>query len=367
MSGGASATLPARHLALGGRPVTLGDATAVAGYAHGLDAEVAAVREAAGLLDLSHLGAVEVTGPDRHAFVNRVACNDVTLLVAGQLQFSALLTERGTFLDEITVLRFDERLVLVTNAENAARAWTHLVEQKRGANIRLRDIGPETGHLGLEGPRAEALLRLLTDRPISALPFRGILRARVAGCDVLCARHGYSGEDGFELLCRERDVDALWTALAAAGAVPVGMAARDRLRLEMGYVAWGFELNDAVQPPEAGLARIAPLGKGAPFVGLPALKEAAEHGPLRRLAGLRPVAPAAPLVPGDEVFARGRSVGRLCSAAPSRYAGGTIATAYLTPGLHVPGTPLVVVHDGAEVPAVTVARPFIGPRSRRPA
>lgn len=365
MSAGVPAPLAQRHRVHGGEPLPLGDAVAVAQYAAGLDAEVTAVREAAGVLDLSHLGAVEVTGPDRNAFVNRVACNDVSLIAPGQLQFSALLTDRGTFMDEITVLRFDERLVLITNAENATRAWTHLVEQKRGANIRLRDIGAETGHLGIEGPRAEAVLQPLADRALGGLPFRGITRARIAGCDVFCARHGYSGEDGFELLCRERDLDALWTALVNAGAAPVGMAARDRLRLEMGYVAWGFELNDTVQPAEAGLARIAPLGKGAPFVGLPALREAAEHGPLRRLAGVRPVEPAARLVPGDEVFARDRSVGRLCSAAVSRYAGGTIATAFLTPGLHAPGTPLVVVRDGAEVPAVTAARPFIGPRSRR--
>ncbi len=355
-----------RHRALGAAFGELGGKPVVLGYPAGRDAEVRAVRESAGILDLSHLGTIEVTGPDRNAFVNRIACNDVAALEAGRVQFSALLLETGGFLDEITVLRFDERLLLVLNAENAARAWTHVVEQKRGANIRLRDVGTETGQLGIEGPRAEALLQPLCDRSLASLPFRGVMRARVAGCDVFCARQSYSGEDGIELLCRERDLPVLWDAIVAAGAVPFGLAARDLLRLEMGYVAWGKELDDTVLPAEAGLSWIAPLRKGAPYIGESALKAAAQRGLMRRLVGLRPDDAAAPLADGDEVRARGRAVGHLCSVGTSAYAGGTIATAYVAPGQHEVGTPLVVVHDGVEVPATVVARPFIGPRSRRP-
>jgi aminomethyltransferase len=355
-----------RHRAHGARFGELGGRPVVLGYAAGRDAEVRAVREAVGLIDLSHLGTFEVTGPDRNAFVNRIACNDVAALESGRVQFSALLNERGGFLDEITVLRFDERLLLVVNAENADRAWTHIVEQKRGTNVRLRDVGIATGHLGIEGPGTEALLQPFCDRALAALPFRGVIRATVAGCDVFCARQSYSGEDGIELLCRDRDLPVLWDALVGAGAAPFGLDARDLLRLEMGYVAWARELDDATLPAEAGLGWIAPLGKGAPYIGEGALKLAAQRGLLRRLVGLRPDDPHAALAAGDEVRARGRAVGQLCSVGTSSYAGGTIATAYVAPGQHEPGTPLLVVHDGLEVPATVVARPFIGARSRRP-
>lgn len=357
--------LSSRHALLGARLGTLGETTVVRGYPEGRAAEVHAVREAVGVLDLSHLGAFEVSGPDRNAFVNRVACNDVAALAPDQLHFSALLTERGTFLDEITVLRFAERLLLIVNAENTARAWDHIVEQKRGANIRLRDISIETGQLTVEGPGAEALLQPLADRALSALPFRGIARARIAGCDVFCARQSYSGEDGIELLCRERDLGSLWDAIVDAGARPFGLDARELLRLEMGYVAWGAELDETVMPAEAGLAWIAPTNKGAPFVGARAVRAAAARGPIRRLAGLRPEVAELPLAAGDEIHARGRLVGRICSTDMSQYAGGTIATAYLTPGLEVPGTPLMVHRGAVQVSAMTVGRPFIGPRSRR--
>jgi len=357
--------LASRHTALGAAFGSLGPAQVVLGYPAGRETEVASVRERVGVLDLTHLGAIEVSGPDRNAFVNRVACNDVSKLQAGQLHFSALLTEQGTFLDEITVLRFAERLLLIVNAENAAAAWLHVVEHKRGANIRLRDIGAETGHLTVEGPGVDALLQPLADRDLATLPFRGIMRARMAGQDVFCARQSYSGEDGIELLCRERDLPELWDAVIAAGAAPYGLAARNLLRLEMGYVAWGAELDGTVMPAEAGLAWIAPTDKGVRFVGQSALRAAAVRGPLRRLAGVRPDDPATSLTAGDEILARGRVVGRICSTDRSHYANGTIATAYLTSGLEQPGTPLIVLRGGVEIPASTVRRPFIEARSRR--
>ena len=157
----------------------------------------------------------------------------------------------------------------------------------------------------------------------------------------------------------------LWDAVTAVGAAPYGLAARNLLRLEMGYVAWGAELDGTVLPAEAGLAWMAPTDKGVRFVGQSALRAAAVRGPLRRLAGVRPDDPATSLTAGDEILARGRVVGRICSTDRSHYANGTIATAYLTSGLEQPGTPLIVLRGGVEIPASTVRRPFIEARSRR--
>src|SRR5437667_11889389 len=280
--------LHAIHVALGANMVPFGGYEMPVAYPAGINAEHRAVREGAGIFDVSHMGEFEVTGPDRNAFVQKVTCNDVGALRPGQAQYSALLTEQGTFVDDCLVYRFEDRLMLVVNAANIAADWVHIVAQKRGANVRLRNISEEVALLAVQGPKAEALVGSLTAVGVAMIPYYHFTEGKVAGVQCFISRTGYTGEDGFELYCRAADAEKLWHALVGAGrAEPVGLGARDTLRLEAGLPLYGNDIDDTTTPYEAGLSFIVKLEKGAPFTGLEALKRQKLEGVGRRLVGFR--------------------------------------------------------------------------------
>ena len=185
-------------------------------YPTGILAEHHAVRTGAGVFDVSHMGEFEITGPDRNAFVNRVTCNDVSALEPGGVQYSAILTPEGTFVDDCTVYRFEDKLMIVVNASNTASAWEHIVEQKGGINVRLKDISSEVGLLSVQGPHAEGLLQPLTATRLPDIAYYHFVIGKVAGAECFISRTGYTGEDGFELYCRERDTVKVWEALIVA-------------------------------------------------------------------------------------------------------------------------------------------------------
>src|SRR2546422_139335 len=163
--------LHAIHARLGAKLVLFGGYEMPVSYPAGITAEHKAVREAVGVFDVSHMGEFEVTGPDRNAFVQRVTCNDVGALRPGQAQYTALLTEQGTFLDDCVVYRFDDRVMMVVNAANIGKDWEHVVAHKRGANVRLKNVSDETGLLAVQGPRAEALIAPLTSLGVAMIPY----------------------------------------------------------------------------------------------------------------------------------------------------------------------------------------------------
>src|SRR6266513_485138 len=215
------------HVSLGAKMVPFGGYKMPVTYTRGIAEEHRAVREAVGLFDVAHMGEFEVTGPDRNAFVQRVTCNDVGALKPGQAQYSALLTEQGTFVDDCLVYRFEDRLMLVVNAANIATDWAHIVAQKRGANVRLRDISDATALLAVQGPGAEALLAPLTPIGVAMIPYYQFVEGKLASVQCFLSRTGYTGEDGFELYCRAADAETPWHPLAAAGrAKPCQLGAR---------------------------------------------------------------------------------------------------------------------------------------------
>src|SRR5256885_9548351 len=158
------------HVSLGAKMVAYGGYDMPVSYPAGIAAEHRAVREHVGVFDVSHMGEFEVSGPDRNAFVQRVTCNDVGALKPGQAQYSGILTDQGTFVDDCLVYRFEDRLMLVVNAANIAADWAHIVAQKRGANVRLRDISDDTALLAVQGPGAETLLAPLTPAGVAMSP-----------------------------------------------------------------------------------------------------------------------------------------------------------------------------------------------------
>ncbi|HXG44832.1 MAG TPA: glycine cleavage system aminomethyltransferase GcvT [Gemmatimonadales bacterium] len=346
------------HLALGARMVPFAGWEMPVQYPTGILAEHRAVREAVGIFDVCHMGEFEVTGPDRNAFVNRITSNDVAVLEPGQVQYSCLLNERGTIVDDCTVYRFDDKLMLVVNAANIEKDWAHVVAHKRGANVRLRNISAEVGLLAVQGPAAEALVQAHTALPLGELGYYRFETGQVAGVDCFLSRTGYTGEDGFEIYCRAAAVGRLWEALAGPGkAQPVGLGARDTLRLEVGYALYGNDIDETVTPFEAGLGWITKLDKGCPFVGEEALKIQKLNGVRRKLVGFRVVGRGIPR-PGYPVLVDGAPVDVVRSGTMSPSLGYGIGTTYLPVRLAAPGTRFQVEIRGERVEAEVVKRPF---------
>lgn len=345
------------HKALGAKLVPFAGWEMPVQYSGGILAEHHAVRTAAGIFDVSHMGEFEISGPDRNALVNRVTCNDVAALEAGGVQYSAILTPEGTFVDDCTVYRFEDKLMIVVNASNVARAWEHIVDQKGGANVRLKDISDEVGLLALQGPTAQALLQPLTDTRLDDIGYYRFAVGRIHGAQCFISRTGYTGEDGFELYCRERDTVALWQALTAAGARPIGLGARDSLRLEMGYALYGHDIDDTITPLEAGLGWIVKLDKGSPFTGDRALREQKQRGVTRKLVGFRLDGRGFPRH-GYPVYLNGRDVDVVRSGTMSPSLGQAIGTTYLPADAAKVGTKFEVECRGERIPAEVVKRPF---------
>ena len=346
-----------RHRALFAKMVPYAGWEMPVQYPTGILAEHHAVRTGAGIFDVSHMGEFEVTGPDRNAFVNRVTTNDVSRLEPGGVQYSALLTPQGTFVDDCTVYRFDDKLMIVVNAANTARAWEHIVDQKGGINVRLKDISGEVGLLAVQGPRAQELLQPLAGMPLDQIAYYHFDVGQIAGAQCFVSRTGYTGEDGFELYCRDRDTVALWDAITAAGAQPIGLGARDSLRLEMGYALYGNEIDDTITPLEAGLGWIVKLDKGAPFLGQEALRAQKQRGVTRRLVGFRLEGRGFPRH-GYPVFHEGREVDVVRSGTLSPSLGVGIGTTYLPAAAAKPGTRFEVDCRGQRLAAEVVKLPF---------
>src|SRR5881628_3844105 len=354
------------HVTLGAKLVPFGGYEMPVSYPGGIAAEHRAVRERVGVFDVSHMGEFEVTGPDRNAFVQRVTCNDVGALKPGQAQYSAILTDQGTFVDDCLVYRFADRLMLVVNAANIAADWAHIVAQKRGANVRLRNVSDATALLAVQGPEAETLLAPLTPVGVAMIPYYHFAEGKVAGVQCFISRTGYTGEDGFELYCRAGDLETLWHALAGAGrAEPCGLGARDTLRLEAGYPLYGNDIDDTVTPFEAGLGWIVKLEKGADFVGLAALKRQRLEGVERRLVGFRVREPKSVARPGYGVYLDGRQVDVVRSGTVTPTVNSAIGMTYVPRSLAQPGARFEIDVRGRRVAAEVVKLPFVPHRTRR--
>ena len=349
--------LHAAHLALGAKMVPFAGYEMPVQYPGGILAEHQAVRTDVGIFDVSHMGEFEVTGPDRNAFVNRMTCNDVSVLEPGQVQYSAILSDEGTFVDDCTVYRFDDKIMIVVNASNRQAAWDHIVEHKKGTNVRLRDISDDIGLLAVQGPRAESLLQPLSSLELNRIPYYHHASGSIGDVGCFISRTGYTGEDGFELYCRGRDTQLLWDAVTKAGARPIGLGARDVLRLEVGYALYGNDIDATVTPLEAGLGWIVKLDKGSPFTGLEALKTQKLRGMTRKLVGFelegRGIARH-----GYPVWIDGRQVDVVRSGGQSPSLGKAIGTTYLPAAQAKLGTRFEVDCRGQQVAAVVVKKPF---------
>jgi aminomethyltransferase len=294
-----------------------------------------AVRNAAGLFDLSHMGEIAVAGPGAAAALDYALTGHLSALAPGRARYTMICAPDGGVLDDLIVYRLgDAEFLVVANAANTATVAAALRDRAAGHDARVTDQTSEYALIALQGPHAARILAPLTDIGLDGVKYYSGHRCTVAGHPVLLARTGYTGEDGFELFTGPADAKGLWAALATAGAgdglVPAGLAARDTLRLEAGMPLYGNELSSALTPFDAGLGRVVVFGKPDDFVGRAALEKAAQAAPRHVLAGLIGGSRRIPRH-GYTVTWDGAPCGTVTSGAPSPTLAVPIAMAYLDP------------------------------------
>jgi aminomethyltransferase len=355
-----------RHKALGAKLIEFGGWLMPLQYGGILD-EHRAVRERAGLFDLSHMGELFVEGPEAAAGLAYALVTDPPSLAVGRAHYSMICAPDGGILDDLIVYRLaDDRFLVVANAANAQVVSDALAERLDGRRAVLDDRSLAMAMIAVQGPRSRSILASLTDVDLAALRYYGIAEGRVARIPAFVARTGYTGEDGFEVIVEVDSAEAVWDALMAAGGpagmVPVGLGARDTLRLEAGMPLYGNELDRTTTPFEANLGRVVKLGKAGDFVGRAALETAAAEGPDRLLVGLA-VTGRGIARHGYPVLAADRRTGVVTSGTQSPTLGRPIAMAYVAPADAGPGTMLAVEVRDQPVDAEVVPLPFY----RRPA
>ncbi|MGQ0650453.1 MAG: glycine cleavage system aminomethyltransferase GcvT [Gemmatimonadaceae bacterium] len=346
------------HVALGAKLVPFAGYEMPVQYPTGITAEHKAVREQCGLFDVSHMGEFLVRGPGAVDFVSYVTTNNVAALAIGQVQYSGILNDRGTFEDDCLVYREPQGILMVVNASNKDKDFAHIQRHLPKFDATLSDISDDIALLALQGPRAAGILQPLTDVDLSTIAYYHFTRGQVAGApDVYVSRTGYTGEDGFELYFDPRHAATVWDALMFSGQVtPTGLGCRDSLRLEMGMALYGNDIDDTVTPLEAGLGWIVKLPKGD-FVGRDALVRQKEAGVKRKLVGFTFADRAIPRY-GYPVFVQGAASGVVCSGTMSPSLGMPIGTAYVPTGMAAEGSAFEVEIRGKRVAASVVKTPF---------
>jgi aminomethyltransferase len=346
------------NVALGAKMVPFAGFEMPVQYPTGITAEHNAVRQKCGLFDVSHMGEFLITGPQAIDFVNYVTTNNVAALEVGQVHYSGILNDRGTFEDDCLVYRFADHIMMVVNASNKDKDFAHISTQVSKFNCKLEDISDSIALLALQGPDAMKILQPLTDVALDPIGYYHFSTGTVAGCtNIIVSRTGYTGEDGFELYFDAKHAVTIWNALMAKGNVtPVGLGCRDSLRLEMGMALYGNDIDDTVTPLEANLQWLVKMKKGD-FVGKPALEKQKAAGIPKKLVGFTIAEKSFPRH-GYKVFVNGTPSGEVRSGTMSPSCGIAIGTAYVPTAHAKPGNTLEVEIRDKRLTGTIVELPF---------
>lgn len=349
------------HKALGAKIVDFAGFEMPVQYSGIID-EHCAVRNKVGVFDVSHMGEFEVRGRDALAFLQRVTINDVSKLVEGKVQYSAMCYPEGGIVDDLLVYHAGDHYMLVVNASNIGKDFQWLRSHLTG-DTQLKDVSDNYSLLAIQGPRSMDLLQKLTDVPLSGIEYYHFKRGNVLGIPMIISRTGYTGELGFEIYfgadaaTGKKVWDGVFGAGMEFGVAPIGLGARDTLRLEMGFCLYGNDIDQTTHPLEAGLGWITKLNKGD-FVGREPMLKAKEAGLKRRLVGLslpeRNIARH-----GFPITSSGASIGNITSGTFSPSTQKSIAMGYVGTSFSEPGSVITVPIRGKDVPATVVKIPFI--------
>jgi aminomethyltransferase len=322
----------------------------------GIMQEARAVRQGVGMFDISHMGRFHLQGTQSIAVLENLTTNDVSALNDGAAQYSLLTNPQGGVIDDIIVYRLAaDHLLVVVNAANADKdkAW---ILQHLPASVSLQDATAQTAMIAVQGPQAIGLVSQLFTQNLADLPRFHFTTFSWQGHSVFAARTGYTGEDGVELIVDASDAQPLWNSLHQAGAVPCGLGARDVLRIEAGYPLYGHELNEDINPIEAGLGWV--VSKSKQFIGAEAIRRVREQGPVRKLVGLE-VEGRMVARQGYLVQVNGQTVGEITSGTFSPTLEKSIAMAFVNSEHSRVGNEVQVDMRGKPVPARIVSRRFV--------
>jgi aminomethyltransferase len=329
-------------------------------YRTGILAEHQTVRKFAGLFDVSHMGEIEIAGPQALDLVQYVTTNDASKLEYGQAQYSVMCREDGGAIDDCIVYKLPDRFMIVVNASNRDKDRDWIYHHSQRFDVEVVDRSDDIALIALQGPNAQKILSKLTDANLDGIRYYNFDEGDVAGAACIISRTGYTGEDGFELYLGVNDAVNVWRKLlesgAAEGIVPAGLGARDSLRLEMGYALYGNDIDEKRTPLEAGLAWVTKLDKGD-FLGADALRKLKEKGVRQRLVGFELTEKGFPRH-GYEVRSNGQGVGEVTSGTVSPSLEKGVGLAYVATEASKAGTTVDIMVRDKPVPAVVTRPPF---------
>lgn len=333
----------------------------------GIIPEHKVVRSALGVFDVSHMGRIEVRGPHALDFINGMTTNDAAKLEVWQAQYSVLCYPDGGIVDDLVVYRLPDHYLLVVNGANNVKdtAWLeeHLID-----GVKLDNVTPRVAQLAVQGPKTEAALQKIASTDLSKIGFYWAAQSEVAGVPMLVSRTGYTGEDGFELYIPVDRALEVWDAVFAAGAEsgiePIGLGARDTLRMEMKMALYGNDIDQTTNPIEAGLGWVVALDKPDGFIGQDVLLNVDEQKPKRRLVCLE-MQDRSIARPHYAVTAEGRTIGQVTSGTMSPSLGKGIALGYVERAYAKAGTAVGIDVRGSTAPALVVKPPFYKHGSRK--
>ena len=352
------------HRQMGGRMVDFGGWDMPVQYPAGTIEEHLRTRTHSGLFDVSHMGEIDVRGPDAIAFVNRITSNDVTKLVDGQAHYTALTTPQGTVIDDLLVYRLaGDHLLLVVNAGTTDKDWEWISSHHAGESVKLENVSSNYCQLALQGPDAQNILAKLTDLPLSEIKYYHFANGTVDGVASIVSRTGYTGEDGFEVYAAPEHAEQLWTKILDAGdhgaehgVLPCGLAARNTLRLESGMALYGHEIDESTTLLEANLGWICKLDKGD-FIGRETLVQQKTDGVKRKLIGFE-ITDRGIARDDQEILIGEQRVGKVTSGSPAPFLKKNIGLGYV-PAEHASvGQEIKIDVRGRLVGAQIVKTPF---------
>jgi glycine cleavage system T protein (aminomethyltransferase) len=365
------------HQKLGGKLIEFGGWEMPVQYTSIMD-EHLAVRQAAGLFDISHMGEVSITGPAAEAFLNHTLTNDLRKLEVGQGQYTLMCNERGGVIDDLYAYRLGaDQYLLIINASRIDDdvAWLHKRWSQFGhrSGVKLQNVSDATGAVAVQGPRVVDFIDAcfpetaqggtVVKRPTD-LKKNQIAKFSSEGADAWIGRTGYTGEDGFEIIAPAQKIESIWARVLEAGRShglkPAGLGARDTLRTEVCYPLYGHELDENTTPIEAGLGFFVVLDKGE-FVGRAVLAQQKADGPQKKLVAFKMTERSAPPRPHYTIWSTGPEairLGAVVSGTQSPSLGLGIGLGYVSPGFAKPQTPLEIEIRGKRSPAVVVGKPI---------
>lgn len=327
----------------------------------GVNAEHETVRNAVGVFDVSHMGEFLLTGPNALALIQKVTSNDASVLTVGRVQYSCLPNNNGGIVDDLLVYKMkEEQYLLVVNASNIDKDW-EWISSYNDMGVEMRNLSDDYSLLAIQGPKAIEALQPLTSTDLSAIKYYHFEVGNFAGIDnVIISATGYTGAGGFEIYCKNDEVEKIWNKVFEAGASfgikPIGLAARDTLRLEMGFCLYGNDINDTTSPIEAGLGWITKFNKD--FINSDNLKKQKEEGVNRKLVGFEMQERAVPRHDYEIVDKSGNPIGKVTSGTMSPSLNKGIGLGYITTENSALDNEIFIRIRKKDVPAKVVKLPF---------